>query len=147
MDIKNYALKLLKYRARSEKELRSKLESKGFKKEEIEELILEFKEKGFIDDEKFSYLFAYDKLTLQKKGPKFIEWELLKLGVDRQVVEKAIFRVLQEVDEEKIIKEIVTREKTDLKNSKEKRKLYLKLLRRGFNHYSIESAIESLFDN
>lgn len=147
MDIKNYALKLLKYRARSEKELRSKLESKGFKKEEIEELILEFKEKGFIDDEKFSYLFAYDKLTLQKKGPKFIEWELLKLGVDRQVVEKAIFRVLQEVDEEKIIKEIVTREKIDLKNSKEKRKLYLKLLRRGFNHYSIESAIESLFDN
>ncbi|MDI3473447.1 MAG: regulatory protein [Thermotogaceae bacterium] len=147
MDIKNYALKLLKYRARSEKELRSKLESKGFKKEEIEELILEFKEKGFIDDEKFSYLFAYDKLTLQKKGPKFIEWELLKLGVDRQVVEKAIFRVLQEVDEEKIIKEIVIREKIDLKNSKEKRKLYLKLLRRGFNHYSIESAIESLFDN
>jgi len=67
MDIKSYALKLLKYRARSEKELRSKLKGKGFGDDEIDELVIEFKKKGFVDDEKFSYLFAYDKLTIQKK--------------------------------------------------------------------------------
>ena len=147
MDIKGYALRLLKYRARSEEELRRRLKNKGFKDTEIENLIFEFKEKGLVDDIKFSYLFAYDKLTIQKKGPKLIEWELLKLGVKKEIVDEAISKVLQEVDEEKIIREILMKERIDLENGKEKRRLYSKLTKRGFNYYSIESVLSSIFDN
>ncbi|MCD6546847.1 MAG: RecX family transcriptional regulator, partial [Thermotogae bacterium] len=139
MDIKGYALRLLKYRTRSEEELRRRLKNKGFKDTEIENLIFEFKEKGLVDDIKFSYLFAYDKLTIQKKGPKLIEWELLKLGVKKEIVDEAISKVLQEVDEKKIIREILMKEGIDLENGKEKRRLYSKLTKRGFNYYSIES--------
>ncbi|HEW91049.1 MAG TPA: RecX family transcriptional regulator [Thermotogaceae bacterium] len=147
MDIKGYALRLLKYRTRSEEELRRRLKNKGFKDTEIENLIFEFKEKGLVDDIKFSYLFAYDKLTIQKKGPKLIEWELLKLGVKKEIVDEAISKVLQEVDEEKIIREILMKERIDLENGKEKRRLYSKLTKRGFNYYSIESVLSSIFDN
>lgn len=147
MDIKGYALRLLKYRARSEEELRRRLKNKGFKDTEIENLIFEFKEKGLVDDIKFSYLFAYDKLTIQKKGPKLIEWELLKLGVKKEIVDEAISKVLQEVDEKKIIREILMKEGIDLENGKEKRRLYSKLTKRGFNYYSIESVLSSIFDN
>jgi len=149
MNIRDYALKLLKYRARSEKELRGRLKTKGFSETEIDNLIAEFKEKGFIDDSKFSYLFAYDKLTIQKKGPKLIEWELLKLGVEKGIVEETISKILQEVDEEKIIKEFLKREISSHKifDKKEKRKLYSKLVRRGFNYYSIENVLNSIFDN
>lgn len=147
MNIKDYAFRLLKYRARSEKELRERLRKK-FSEAEIDDLISEFKEKGLIDDVKFSYLFAYDKLTIQKKGPKLIEWELLKLGVEKEIAEEAISKVLQEVDEEEILKELLKRETSNYKiDEKKKRNLYSRLVRRGFNYHSIEKVLDSIFDN
>ncbi|SHH57827.1 regulatory protein RecX [Thermosipho atlanticus] len=102
----NDALRLLKYRIRSENELRFRLKEKGYESEEIEKTISYLKEKGFIDDEKFAYLYVYDSLTLHKKGPFRIKLELKKLGVDEYIIEDAIKKVLEEVDLEEIKKEI-----------------------------------------
>jgi len=103
---KSDALRLLKFRIRSEKELALRLKEKGYSDEEIEDTIKELKNKGFIDDEKFAYLYAYDSLTLHKKGPFRIRMELIKLGVDEYIIEDAINKVLSEVDLEEIKKEI-----------------------------------------
>lgn len=103
---KSDALRLLKFRIRSEKELALRLKEKGYSNEEIEDTIKELKNKGFIDDEKFAYLYAYDSLTLHKKGPFRIRMELIKLGVDEYIIEDAINKVLSEVDLEEIKKEI-----------------------------------------
>ena len=102
----NSALRLLKFRARSENEIRTKLKQKGYTQEEIEETIAFLKEKGFLDDETFAYLFAYDAMTLKKYGPFRIKWELRKLGVDEYIIEDAISKVLNEVDIEEIKKEL-----------------------------------------
>jgi len=67
--------------------------------------------------------------------------------VKKEIVDEAISKVLQEVDEEKIIREILMKERIDLENGKEKRRLYSKLTKRGFNYYSIESVLSSIFDN
>lgn len=120
----NDALRLLKFRARSEKEIYRRLEEKGYSVEEIEETISKLKEKGFLNDEKFAYLYAYDSLVLHKKGPFLIRIELLKLGVDEYIIEDAISKVLEEVDIEQIKKEITK----NLDEKKAKEYLY----RRGF---------------
>ncbi|MDK2886104.1 MAG: regulatory protein [Thermosipho sp. (in: thermotogales)] len=121
---KSDALRLLKFRIRSEKELALRLKEKGYSDEEIEDTIKELKNKGFIDDEKFAYLYAYDSLTLHKKGPFRIRMELIKLGVDEYIIEDAINKVLSEVDLEEIKKEI-----TKGLNEKKAREV---LYRKGF---------------
>lgn len=121
---KSDALRLLKFRIRSEKELALRLKEKGYSNEEIEDTIKELKNKGFIDDEKFAYLYAYDSLTLHKKGPFRIRMELIKLGVDEYIIEDAINKVLSEVDLEEIKKEI-----TKGLNEKKAREV---LYRKGF---------------
>ncbi|ANQ54084.1 RecX family transcriptional regulator [Thermosipho sp. 1063] len=118
------ALRLLKYRARSEMEIKTRLKSKGYSTCEIEEVVLQLKEKGFLDDEKFAYLYAYDSLTLKKKGPFLIRLELQKLGVDEFIIEDALSRVLEEVDVEKI--------KTEITKNLDERKAKEYLYRRGF---------------
>ncbi|ONN26951.1 RecX family transcriptional regulator [Thermosipho affectus] len=118
------ALRFLKYRARSEMEIKTRLKSKGYSACEIEEVVLQLKEKGFLDDEKFAYLYAYDSLTLKKKGPFLIRLELQKLGVDEFIIEDALSRVLEEVDVEKI--------KTEITKNLDERKAKEYLYRRGF---------------
>ncbi|MCD6104411.1 MAG: RecX family transcriptional regulator [Thermosipho sp. (in: Bacteria)] len=121
---KSDALRLLKFRIRSEKELALRLKQKGYSDEEVRETIEELKNKGFIDDEKFAYLYAYDSLTLHKKGPFKIKMELIKLGVDEFIIEDAIKKVLNEVDLEEIKRELT--EGLDAKKAREI------LFRRGF---------------
>ncbi|MBT1248229.1 MULTISPECIES: RecX family transcriptional regulator [unclassified Thermosipho (in: thermotogales)] len=118
------ALRLLKYRARSESEIKTRLKSKGYSECEIEEVVLQLKEKGFLDDEKFAYLYAYDSLTLKKKGPFLIRLELQKLGVDEFIIEDALRKVLEEVDVKKI--------KTEITKNLDERKAKEYLHRRGF---------------
>ncbi|QTA38150.1 RecX family transcriptional regulator [Thermosipho ferrireducens] len=102
----NDALRLLKFRARSENEIKTRLKQKGYSREEIEQTIAFLKEKGYLDDEKFAYLFAYDALTLKKHGPFKIKWELRKLGVDEYIIEDTISKILEEVDIEEIKREL-----------------------------------------
>ncbi|ABR31014.1 RecX family transcriptional regulator [Thermosipho melanesiensis] len=120
----NDALRLLKYRVRSEKEIRVRLKSKGYSDEEVEKTVLKLKEKGFLDDEKFAYLYTYDSLTLKKKGPFLIRMELKNLGVDEFIIEDALKKVLEEVNVEEIKEEITK----GLDEKKAKEYLY----RRGF---------------
>ncbi len=46
---------------------------KGFSEETSLSIIEKFKDSGLLNDELFAYLFSYDKLTLDKKGPMFIK--------------------------------------------------------------------------
>jgi len=135
------ALNLIKYRARSEKELSDRLKEKGFDEEVIDKVIEKCKKSGLIDDKLFAYLYAYDKLTLDKKGPMFIQHELKRLGVEEQFIFDAIEKAKNEVDINEIALELA-------KNYYEKKQDTLKtkayLYRRGFEPDIINCVIENL---
>lgn len=120
----NDALRFIRYRARSEWEVENKLRQRGYSQEVIQKTISTLKEKGFIDDEKFAYLYAYDNLTLHYKGPFRIRYELRQLHVDEYTIEDAIKKVVSEVDVSEIIKKITE----GLDEHKKREKLY----RQGF---------------
>lgn len=118
------SLKFLKFRARSEWEIENKLKYCGFSQEDISNTISKLKEKDFINDEKFAYLYAYDSLVVRHKGPFRIRYELRQLHVNENIIEDALKKVLDEVDVEEIIQKITN----GLDEKKKKEKLY----RQGF---------------
>ncbi|HDG61990.1 MAG: hypothetical protein DRP38_06245 [Thermotogae bacterium] len=123
-DAFKYASKLFKYRMRSEAEMKKRLLERGFSEECVQRVMEKLKEKGFVDDEKFSYLFAYDELTLRNHGPRIIKSKLKALGVNEEIIEKSLKKVLEEVDLEDVIKKL-------LKKASENPREYL--FRRGFD--------------
>ncbi|UXF00618.1 RecX family transcriptional regulator [Fervidobacterium riparium] len=118
------ALRFIKFRARSQWEVENRLKRDGFDEGTIQETIQKLKERGFIDDEKFAYLYAYDSLVIHYKGPYRIRYELRQLHVDEYIIEDAIKKVLEEVDVNEIIEKITQ----NLDEQKKREKLY----RQGF---------------
>jgi len=62
----NYAFLLLRFRKRGSRELRLRLEIKGFASKEIDETVSFLEEKGFIDKEKLSETQAAAELAQAK---------------------------------------------------------------------------------
>jgi regulatory protein len=135
------ALSLIKYRIRSEKELFQRLKMKGFSEETSLSIIEKFKDSGLLNDELFAYLFSYDKLTLDKKGPMFIKNELKRLGVEEKYIDKALNKISDEIDLHEIATEIARKYYTKTKDELKTRKY---LYRRGFEPDIINCVIEDL---
>jgi regulatory protein len=142
-DARLYALKLLGYRGRSEKELRERLIQKGFRADIIDRTLLYLKEAGLIDDRALALNLkrqAFERKLLGYEGAKSF---LLKRGLSRDVVESAL-----DYDEEAELENAVTflDKKT---NSIEyypakgkKRKLWNLLARRGYSSGVIRKAMK-----
>lgn len=85
MDIRDTAAKYLASRMRTCGEMREHLAKKGFSEDEIGEVIEEFRDFRYLDDEE--YCRQYINYTCDKgKGPLRIRQELAEKGVDREVI-------------------------------------------------------------
>jgi regulatory protein len=135
------ALNLIKYRFRSEEELKKRLIEKGYSIDIVNKVIEKAKKNGLVDDKLFAYLYAYDKLTLDKKGPIFIQHKLRELDVDDYLIHEALERVKSEVDLIEIATELAKfyyEKKRDILKTKDY------LYRRGFEPDIINCVIENL---
>src|SRR5690606_28714239 len=88
--IKIEAINYLAKRIHSEKEIRIKLQRKKHNPELITESINDLKERGLIDDYKYSLIFADEKIRLKLWGEKKIKAELIKSGVSNEVISKVM---------------------------------------------------------
>lgn len=122
----SYAKKLLKFRARSKRELEERLLQRGFSDQVVQSVIENFQRSGLINDEKFAYLFAYDMLTVQGFGPYRIKAKLKQLGISQKLIDDTIDKVMKEVDLIHLLKKIIQLHKI------EDEKIREFLYRRGF---------------
>lgn len=95
-DAGSAALNLLSYRARSTRELREKLEEKGFEPSEIKKTIDWLTGAGYLNDEDFARERAGSRLRNMNWGTVKIAFELKTKGISPEI----ITRVLDEVDED-----------------------------------------------
>ena len=86
----DYALKLLGHRARSEAELRGRLEAKGFAAAEIDQAIARLKELRFLDDAAFAADRAAALLGERGVGPEEAVRKLGAAGIDEPRAQVAI---------------------------------------------------------
>jgi regulatory protein len=89
-DAYKLALKALRYKERTESELRDWLAERGVEEAEIAEVIALLAEAGAIDDASFARRYAEDKRQLAGWGPDRIAKVLAGRGVDRAHIEAAL---------------------------------------------------------
>lgn len=86
----NYALNLLSYRQRTEKEIVQALKRKGYDDMFIEKTVEYCKENNYIDDLSFAESYIKDKVNLNKYGSNRIKYELQNKGVSRNIINKTL---------------------------------------------------------
>ncbi|MBI4948083.1 regulatory protein RecX [Candidatus Berkelbacteria bacterium] len=135
-----YASFLLKNRLKSRFELERKLKEKKYLSEDIESALKQLQEVGAIDDQKFAKAYANDKLKYSRRGKFRISLELLQKGVDKEIINKTIKAIDNEV-ELKIAEELIQsklRQWQHLDPLVRKRRLIALLQRRGFGIEAIK---------
>ncbi len=140
---KNYAFLLLKFRLRSENELRQRLEKKKFNTQIIERVLSFLKDKGFIDDKYFAKIWTESRVK-RPLGIRRLKQELIIKGIDKAIIDSQINEIKKDYPEEEIVASIAKDRLNKLKGydpQKARRRVYAYLLRRGF---SPEVVIDAL---
>jgi len=87
-EVKNSAFRYLSNRNHSALELRTKLKKKGFDSEIIQKIIVELKDKKYLDDFVFAENFVRNRVERRKEGVVKITSELYKKGISREIIEE-----------------------------------------------------------
>lgn len=79
------ALRLLSYRARSEKEIRDRLSQRGIAPAVADAEVVRLREAGLLDDESFARIYVADRGRLAPRGARLLQQELRTRGVAAEV--------------------------------------------------------------
>jgi regulatory protein len=96
-----YAFTLLKFRFRSENELRKRMKQKGFTDEEIESTVNYLRDKGLLNERLLAEELA-EKYQSKGVSPRKIERILRGLGVKGEVIDETL--PVLEINEDALIK-------------------------------------------
>lgn len=142
---KQKAMDLLKFQDRTEHELRIKLKDQLYPQDIINRTIEYVLSYGYLDDAR--YASFYIKLRKERKSRKIINYELIKKGIDRDLLERIFIEEYQSNEEDPeltAIKKIVfkfTQNPKEL-NWEEKQKIIAKLCRKGFDLTIIKRVMD-----
>jgi regulatory protein len=131
----NYALKLLKFRSRSENELRKRMKQKGFDDSEIVEVIEKLKQYGYLNE--LEDAINYVKIKCEKGwSKKRIYLGLLIRGYNEQIINEALNNYEKDVVIEKLKREM-------RRKHLDKEKLIKLLKSRGFEWDIIKEVLKN----
>lgn len=142
---KDYALKLIAIKDRTEKEIRTKLKEKNFEELQIEEAVEFLVSYGYINDSRYAEHFTNDAINLKKWGKVRIRTELLRKGVDRDTVDKTLEEAFSDLDPDRLFSQMGSRfGNADFSNMKERTRIFNFYLRRGFSPEEIKGAMNKM---
>lgn len=148
----NKAYFFLKFRPRSEQEVREylykKVKTTHWSHEAADKIIEKLKEQELIDDEKFIDWFVRARSTLKPKGEKMLRKELLQKGISKELIDN--FFSTNIVDEEKLALEILEKRWSRYNNipsQKRFEKAVRFLMSRGFSYDICKKTIDKLINS
>jgi regulatory protein len=142
------AYRLLARRARSAKELRAGLKGKGFGEPILSKVTAKLAGLHYLDDESFALQWARNLAVNKLYGNRRIELSLREKGIPEALIEKALDEARQEISEPEAAKKLI-KKKTENSESapmdmKEKRRLYQRLLGKGFTQDVIAELLRGI---
>ena len=140
------ALRFLKIRPRSIKELEVKLEDKGFAASEIAEAVEYCRQSRLLDDRAFTVAWVQYRLA-RPFGFQRIIRELKEKGVEESIIAQAIGRAKEEFSEEEAARALAQRRAerlTGIDPVKRKKRVLDFLIRRGFPMEAAYRAIKEI---
>ena len=138
-----YALKLLGYRARTEKELQERLAGKKYEPEIIGYVLVKLVKANLVNDQEFASNYARDKLSISRRGPRRIYFELLRHGVAKDIANQAT-KAIDKEEELVVAQTLLTsrvRQWAKLDPMAQKRRAIGLLSRQGFSHQTIHRLL------
>jgi regulatory protein len=137
------ALYFLKFRPRSVFEVERKLKLKKFSESEIEKTIQILKKQGFLNDLEFSKIWIRNRNLLRPTGKRLLFLELRKLGVESEIIEKALTEEdMEEIDKAETVFNKRKKYFLELPKDKFRKKMIGILIRRGFNWDTISQVLQ-----
>jgi len=150
------AIKFLSFRPRSEKEVRDNLLQKLFKTAESDEekknfaksvdtVVNKLKKLGQIDDRAFANWWYEQRVRFKKISPRLIKAELLKKGIEKDLVEEVVQLTLS--DQLNLAKEAAKKKADSLQKFETKvfrEKLGRYLASKGFDWDVIKKVVDTL---
>lgn len=141
-----YAFVLLKFRPRTEHELRQRLARKRFGSRVIEQTVSWLRERRFIDDETFARSWVESRVRLPY-GLRRIRSELTLKGISPRHIAGALERIKADYREDEVIRELAQRKLRSLRDLEPRiarQRLYAYLVRRGFSPESVTDTVSLL---
>ena len=145
-----YALNLLSARGYSVRNLRRKLDQKGFSPEEAGETIDRLQARGYLDDEKFAQEFARQRLVAGGASTRRVEQDLVRRGISAAVARIATASIVEEegVEFGESIERLARKKAAslgDLDDLTRRRRVFGFLARKGYDLDEINSALSRIF--
>lgn len=141
-DARRYALRLLGYRARSEREIRDRLRAKGFPEEAVSHTIASLQQSGFVDDAAFAreaMRQARQNRLMSHAGCRAF---LIKRGLSREVIEATLdYDEDREYETAKRLFDKRVPEPAGIGAPEQKRRIWNFLARRGFSSATIQKVM------
>jgi len=134
------ALEWLLNRPHSEREFRDYLYRKKAEPEQIQNLVDEFTEKGYLDNLKFAQWFA-ELQARRNKSDRQIRAELFKKGIAREVVDEILDS--EESGEEQRLKALIEKKSRLIRYQKDPQKLAQYLVAQGFGWQEVKEALKN----
>ena len=142
--IKNKIIMLLSYRLRSKKELKDTFVSKGYKIDNVLNVIDELEQRKYLDDSLFTKMMATHLIKEKKLGRYLVEQRLYQHRIDFFVMDPIISSLYKKYPQSETIKEILNNRNISKKDSlKNKIKTINYLKRKGYSFDDINTIINA----
>ncbi len=134
--VKERALHLLTYRARSKKELTDRLKEKGTEINIIADVVGELETIGLVNDNGFAELWVRERS--KSYGPFRLRGELIKKGIAKEIIDKTLSELNELDTAHRLAQKWMDRHK-NLALDVLKHRLFSFLMRRGISYETINS--------
>ena len=144
MRAKNYALELLSSQSYSKSQMIYQLRQKGFGAEAIDITLEDLEQLGHIKDENFAKKWIARRQRSKPKGKRMLAHELVNQSIDKTTVDRVLSGI-HDAEETKTALQLAQKQAKryqSLAPEVAKRRLHGFLLRRGFDHETIQSVID-----
>ena len=142
---KNYVYRILARRMYTVKEIRDKLNERGYIDTVIQEVIATMERYGYVNDEVYAEEWIKSRMKSKPKGKIALRQELARKGVDKSIIENALSQAFDESSESDMALELAQRKISSYSRDEPavaRRKLQNFLLRRGFGYEAVKNAVE-----
>ncbi len=141
------ALRVLSRKPRTKREVADALKKKEIGGATIHKIISLCEDLGYLDDQEYASLFALSRAVDNLWGRGKIKAELIKKGISREMIDRALQRLTEETNEEELLEKAMKKKIASMKGVTMKRdieRLYRYLVQRGFSGAVIIAAMKNM---
>ena len=145
-DVYNIALKYIKVKIRSVKEIKNYLSKKQYSEDHINSVVDLLKKQGYLNNEIYAKALIHDRIILSNDGPIKIKNELEKNGVDEKLIHNYLEEYSEELEKERIQK-LVNKQVTlnhNRTNNMLKKKIEINLINLGYHKNLINEVLSNI---